>query len=112
MAHEFLLVGEHEPLDMLCPGQPLGQQGEARTAGPGGPGEVNWAGVTILSRSFPTAAEVVMIGAIPTRPPETELRGVEGLEPTAVGPGCGTSIGIHLGRQDGLVRRGDRRCDR
>ena len=112
MAHEFLLAGEHEPLDTLCPGQPLGQQGGARTAGPGGPGEVNWAGVTILSRSLPTAAEVMMKGAIPNRPLETELRGVEGLEPAAVGSWCGTSIGIHLGRQDGLVRRGNCQCDR
>ena len=87
MAHDFLLADEHEPLGTLCPGQPLGQQGRARTAGPEGPGEVNWAGVIILSRSLPTTADVVKIGAIPARPPETELRGVGGLEPAAVGPG-------------------------
>ena len=73
---------------------------------------MNWAGVTILSRSLPTAVDVVMIGAIPARPPETELRGVEGLEPAAVDPGCDPSIGIHLGGQDDQARRGDRRCDR
>ena len=45
--HEFSLAGEHERLDTLCPGQPFEQQGGARTAGPGGPGEVNWAEVTM-----------------------------------------------------------------
>ena len=73
---------------------------------------MNWAGRTILGRTLPTVVEAMMIGAIPTRPLETELRGVEGVEPAAVNPECGPTTGAPLGRQGGLIRRGDRRCDR
>ena len=73
---------------------------------------MNWAGGTILSQSLPTVVEAKKIGAIPTRPLETELRGVEGVEPAAVDPECGPTTGAQLSRQGGLIRRGDRRCDR
>ena len=58
-----------------------------------------WTGVTILRRSLPTAAAISLTGTLPTRLPETGLRDAEELGSAAVGPGCGTSIDIQLGRQ-------------
>ena len=101
-AHKLIFAGEHEPPGTF-------RQSGARTAGSRGLDEVTWIGVTILNRSLPIAAGVAKTGAMPTRPPGSELRDLEEFEPTGVGPRRGTPSKIQLGGQDSLVRRRNRR---